>query len=232
MPVCVFVCVRVRVCVCVCVCVWKRVRVKQIFGLLECFFHATKSLHLNNLCSHKKMLDIRSRSQYYKRLVETSLMLYYFNKIVNKSSTCTVKELRIDIGLIQGNFSCIGLALGKKWIFLRRRSKFVPFKSLVISLLHLLILLSFDKYWIKIEKKLWLKCNYGSDKCLKIEIFWLYKFLKYKFALQSWVNDHLQIATTCLQRRPFWGPILNFHNIKLPMNNDLLSTATNLGYKK
>ncbi len=37
---------------------------------------------------------------------------------------------------------------------------------------------------------------------------------------QSWVNDHLRITTTCLQRPLFWGPDFNFHNIKLPLNND------------
>jgi len=47
---------------------------------------------------------------------------------------------------------------------------------------------------------------------------------------QTWVNDHLRIATTCLQRPQFWGPNFNFHNIKLPLNNDHLSTmATNFG---
>ena len=36
----------------------------------------------------------------------------------------------------------------------------------------------------------------------------------------TWVNDHLWIATTWLQRPPFRGPILKFYNIKLPVNND------------
>ena len=30
---------------------------------------------------------------------------------------------------------------------------------------------------------------------------------------QTWVNDHLRIVTTCLQRQPFKGPILNFYHI-------------------
>jgi len=47
---------------------------------------------------------------------------------------------------------------------------------------------------------------------------------------QTWVNDHLRITTTCLQQPQFWGPNFNFHNIKLPLNNDHLSTtATNFG---
>ena len=51
--------------------------------------------------------------------------------------------------------------------------------------------------------------------------------LKYS---QTWVNDHLRIATTCLQRPLFWSPNLRLHNINLPLNNDHLSTtATNLG---
>jgi len=47
---------------------------------------------------------------------------------------------------------------------------------------------------------------------------------------QTWVNDHLRITTTCLKRLQFWGPNFNFHNTKLPLNNDHLSTtATNFG---
>ena len=38
---------------------------------------------------------------------------------------------------------------------------------------------------------------------------------------QTWANDHLRIATTCLQRPLFWGPILNFYSI-----NDLWTTTT------
>jgi len=34
-----------------------------------------------------------------------------------------------------------------------------------------------------------------------------YQFSKYS---QTWVNDHLRIATTCLQRSQFKGPILDF----------------------
>jgi hypothetical protein len=47
---------------------------------------------------------------------------------------------------------------------------------------------------------------------------------------QTWVNDHLRITTTCMQRPLFLGPNFNFHNIKLALNNDHLSTtATNFG---
>jgi hypothetical protein len=52
-------------------------------------------------------------------------------------------------------------------------------------------------------------------------------YLKYS---QTWVNNYLWITTTCLQRPHFWGPKFNFHNKKLPLNNDHLSTtATNFG---
>jgi len=37
---------------------------------------------------------------------------------------------------------------------------------------------------------------------------------------QTWANDHLQIATTCQQRPPFWGPKLDFYYI-----NDLWTTT-------
>ncbi len=47
---------------------------------------------------------------------------------------------------------------------------------------------------------------------------------------QTWVNDHLRITTTCLQRPLFRGSNFNVHNIKLPLNNDHLSTtAKNFG---
>jgi hypothetical protein len=47
---------------------------------------------------------------------------------------------------------------------------------------------------------------------------------------QTWVNDHFLITTTCLQWPLFWGPNFNFHIVKLPLNNDHLSTtATNFG---
>ena len=36
---------------------------------------------------------------------------------------------------------------------------------------------------------------------------------------QTWVNDHLRIATTCLQWPPFWGPFLNFNKINDLSNN-------------
>ena len=37
----------------------------------------------------------------------------------------------------------------------------------------------------------------------------------------TWVNDHLSIATTCLQRPQFWDPILNIYYI-----NDLWTKTT------
>ena len=37
--------------------------------------------------------------------------------------------------------------------------------------------------------------------------------------------DHLRIATTCQQQPPFLGPIFNFYNTKLPLNNNHLSTT-------
>ena len=50
---------------------------------------------------------------------------------------------------------------------------------------------------------------------------------------QTWVNNHLRIATICLQRLPLWSHISNFHNIKLPLNNDHLSTtAIHLGSRR
>ncbi len=54
-------------------------------------------------------------------------------------------------------------------------------------------------------------------------------FFQWKYS-QTWVNDHLWITTTCLQRPLFWGLNFNFHNVNLPLNNDHLSTtATNFG---
>ena len=38
---------------------------------------------------------------------------------------------------------------------------------------------------------------------------------------QTWVNDHLRIATTCQKQPPFWSIILNFHYI-----NDRWKTTT------
>ncbi len=58
-----------------------------------------------------------------------------------------------------------------------------------------------------------------------------YVALNIWFYSQTWANIHLQIATTCLQRPPFLGHISNFYSIRLPLNNDHLSTTTtNLGY--
>ncbi len=63
-----------------------------------------------------------------------------------------------------------------------------------------------------------------TSKCI------IWSLLIPNFYSQTWVNEHRRITTTCLQRPPFWGPIFNFYNIKLPLNNDHLSTmATNLG---
>ncbi len=42
---------------------------------------------------------------------------------------------------------------------------------------------------------------------------------------QTWDNDHLRIATTWPQRPPFWSPNVGLYNIKLPLNNDHLSTT-------
>ncbi len=46
---------------------------------------------------------------------------------------------------------------------------------------------------------------------LKIKLEWEYS--------QTWANDHLRIATTCLQRPPLWSPNLSLYNINLPLNN-------------
>ena len=47
---------------------------------------------------------------------------------------------------------------------------------------------------------------------------------------QTWVNDLLWAATTCLHRPLLCGPMFNFYNLQLPLNNDHLSTtATNVG---
>ncbi len=57
--------------------------------------------------------------------------------------------------------------------------------------------------------------------------FALWVILNYS---QNWVNDHLWITTTRLQRPLFRGSNFNFHSIKLPLNNDHLSTtATHFG---
>ena len=47
---------------------------------------------------------------------------------------------------------------------------------------------------------------------------------------QTCASDHLLITTICLQRPPFCGPVFILYSIKLPLNNDHMSTtATNLG---
>ena len=45
---------------------------------------------------------------------------------------------------------------------------------------------------------------------------------------QTWANDHLWIATTCPLRPLFWGFILDFNSIKVPLNNDHLSTTNTI----
>ena len=47
------------------------------------------------------------------------------------------------------------------------------------------------------------------------------------FYREDYIPEKLQTANikTCLQRPPFWGPIFTFCNIKLPLNNDHLSTT-------
>ncbi len=45
--------------------------------------------------------------------------------------------------------------------------------------------------------------------------------LHHKYS-QTWANDYLRIATTCLQRPPFWSPNLDLYNINQPLNNDHL----------
>ncbi len=50
---------------------------------------------------------------------------------------------------------------------------------------------------------------------------------------QTWVNDYLQIATTCLQQPIFWGSVFHIYCVKLPLKNDQLSTtATILGFQR
>jgi len=66
-------------------------------------------------------------------------------------------------------------------------------------------------------------------KCLKsnamVESFHRYSKVSERYC-QIWVNDHLRIATTCLQRPPFRGPIFNFYINKTtseqwpPVNKD------------
>ena len=43
---------------------------------------------------------------------------------------------------------------------------------------------------------------------------------------QTWTNDHLRITITWLQRPQFLGTIFTLFSIKLPLNNDHLSTTT------
>jgi len=45
---------------------------------------------------------------------------------------------------------------------------------------------------------------------------------------QTWANDHLRIATTCLQRPLFCGPVFLVYSIKVPLNNDHLSTTATI----
>ena len=49
---------------------------------------------------------------------------------------------------------------------------------------------------------------------------------------QTWASNHLWITTTCLQQPQCWGLFFNLYSIKLPLNNDHLSTtATYLGFR-
>jgi len=43
---------------------------------------------------------------------------------------------------------------------------------------------------------------------------------------QTWVNDHLWIATTCLQRPPFWKSQFEMLLLKWSLTNYHLSTTT------
>ncbi len=45
---------------------------------------------------------------------------------------------------------------------------------------------------------------------------------------QTWANDHLRKATTCLQRSLIWGSNYNIYIIKLLLNNDHLSTTVTI----
>jgi len=48
-------------------------------------------------------------------------------------------------------------------------------------------------------------------------------FYDYRMYSQTWTNDHLQIATTCLLRPLFWGPVVYFYYI-----SDIWTTTTSL----
>ena len=55
-------------------------------------------------------------------------------------------------------------------------------------------------------------------------------FLKY---IQTWANDHLWIATTCLQQPLFRGLVFHVYRIELPLNNEHLAiTAQILGSRR
>jgi len=54
----------------------------------------------------------------------------------------------------------------------------------------------------------------NGGRCTQV---WLYS--------QTWAIDHLQTATTYLQRPLFCGPIFLVYSIKVPLNNDHLSTT-------
>ncbi len=91
------------------------------------------------------------------------------------------------------------------------------------------ILYVMDKKWIKTNSKIFevhvkFLVYFLTAYCNNISNIW---FTKYS---QTWVNDRLRITTTCLHRPLFWDPNFYFHNIKLHLNNDHLSTtATNFG---
>ncbi len=48
------------------------------------------------------------------------------------------------------------------------------------------------------------------------------------FASQTWANDHLRKATTCLQRPLYCCLVFHVYSIKVPLNNDHLSITTTI----
>ena len=74
--------------------------------------------------------------------------------------------------------------------------------------------------------------NCGYIMCFEIWLqFVIVKVLnrtRFKWYSQTWANYHLRVATTCQQRQPFKGPILNFYFYKWPLNNNYLSTTATI----
>jgi len=76
------------------------------------------------------------------------------------------------------------------------------------------------------RKKFFFRKKYNTWRKI---FFLMYKKLYLQYS-QTWVNNHLRIMTTCLERPLFWGLDFNFHYKKLPLNNNHQSTtATNFG---